>query len=208
MAAVVALSIGLGPAAASAAPKTSNAPTGVQIVGTGLSEKIAVQKADQPNLFTTLLDEVNWLSSAKPQISAPAAGKLGAAKYTVTVLVGAKPSQTYDLYPLATGGPRAHRPAKQPSGKTVADGWFYGRLTMPESLRVSGAPLQAKPDVVTAGIGGGVGQDITSGAPTDPATGLNNFLSNVRRLLLLNGAVLIVILFGLAGIAFVIRRRV
>jgi hypothetical protein len=30
----------------------------------------------------------------------------------------------------------------------------------------------------------------------------------MRRLFLLNGAVLVVILFGLAGIAFLIRRRV
>ena len=30
----------------------------------------------------------------------------------------------------------------------------------------------------------------------------------MRRLFLLNGAVLVVILFGLAGIAFLVRRRV
>ena len=37
---------------------------------------------------------------------------------------------------------------------------------------------------------------------------MNSFLGQMRGLFLLNGAVLVVILFGLAGIAFLIRRRV
>jgi hypothetical protein len=166
-----------------------------------------VQQATQPRLFDTVLGEVNWLATAKPQTTAPAAKNLGP-KYTVTVFVKNAATQAYDLYPMATGGPRAHRAAKQPGGKKVADGWFYGRLTMPESLRVSGVPLKAKPDVVTAGIGGGSGTDISSSNDLDPVAGVNSFLTQMRRLFLLNGAVLVVILFGLAGIAFLIRRRV
>ena len=115
--------------------------------------------------------------------------------------------QVYELYPLAAGGPRAHRPAKQPSGKK-ADGWFYGRLTMSETLRVSGVPLKAE-----AGRGErrhrrrhrreGRGRRDRPGRRA-----CNGFLDQMRRLFLLNGAVLVVILFGLAGIAFLIRRRV
>jgi hypothetical protein len=201
-----ALAIGVG-APAMAAPKATP-PTAVQIAGGDLPDgKIVVQKTDQPRLFDTLYDEVGWLATAKGQTTAPSASKLGP-KYTVTVLVKNSPSQVYDLYPTATGGPRAHRTAKQP-GKKVSDGWFYGRLTMPEALRAAGAPLKPKPEFVNGGIGGGVGTDI---APTrddvDPAGGMNSFLDQIQRLFLLNGAVLVVVLFGLAGVAFLIRRRV
>jgi hypothetical protein len=205
-AAVVALAIGSG-GPAGAAPKAPPSPTSVQIAGAGLTDKIVVQQAAQRRLFDTVLGEVSWLATAKPQTTAPPAKNLGP-KYTVTVFVKNTATQAYDLYPMATGGPRAHRAAKQPGGKKVADGWFYGRLTMPESLRVSGVPLKAKPDVVTAGIGGGSGTDIGAGNELDPVAGVNSFLTQMRRLFLLNGAVLVVILFGLAGIAFLIRRRV
>ncbi len=203
---VLALAIGSG-GPATAAPKAPPAPTSLQIVGAGVTDKIVVQQATQPRLFDTVLDEVSWLATAKPQTTAPTAKNLGP-KYSVTVFIKNAASQAYDLYPMATGGPRAHRAAKQPSGKKVADGWFYGRLTMPESLRVSGVPLKAKPDVVSAGIGGGSGTDISSSSLDDPVAGVNSFLLQMRRLFLLNGAILVVILFGLAGIAFLIRRRV
>jgi hypothetical protein len=205
-AAGVALAIGAG-APAGAAPKAPS-PSGVQVAGGDLPDgKVVVQKADQPRLFETLYEEVGWLSTAKAQTTAPAASKLGP-KYTVTVLVKNSPSQIYDLYPTATGGPRAHRAAKQP-GKRVSDGWFYGRLTMPEALRAAGAPLKPKPEFVNGGIGGGVGTDIApSRDDVDPVAGMNGFLDQIRRLFLLNGAVLVVVLFGLAGVAFLIRRRV
>ena len=206
MVATAALAIGALPSAASAAPKPKPAPkpSAVQIVGKDVPGKIVVQ-ADQPKLFSTLLDEVTWLATATPQTATPQASKLGP-KYTVTVLVNNKPSQIYDLYPAAAGGPRAHRAANQPTGKK-ADGWFYGRLTMSETLRVAGVPLKAKPDVVTGGIGGGIGQDINVG-DVDPVASVNEFFGQVRQLFLLNGAVLVIIFVGLAGIAFLIRRRV
>jgi len=205
-AAGVALAIGAG-GPASAAPKAT-APSGVQIQGNDLpGGKVVVQQATQPRLFQSLYDEVSWLGAAKPQTTAPAGNKLGP-KYTVTVLVKNAPSEVYDLYPTATGGPRAHRLAKQP-GKHVADGWFYGRLTMPEALRAAGAPLKPRPDTLNGGIGGGMGTDISPASnDIDPVAGMNSFLNQIRRLFLLNGAVLVVVLFGLAGVAFLIRRRV
>ena len=198
--------LGSVPFAAQAAPKASSKPTAVTIVGTGISGKLTVQAADQPGIFNQLLSEVNWLSTAKPQAATQKANKLGP-KYTLTVLVKDKATYVYDLYPEASGGPRAHRPAKQPSGKKVADGWFYGRLTMSESLRISGVPLAVKPDVVSGGIGGGLGTGVVDDK-LDPAAGVNHFLAEMRQLMLLNGAVVVVILFGLAGFAFLIRRRV
>jgi hypothetical protein len=205
MVATATLVIGAVPTAAGAAPRPAPPkPTAVQIVGKNVPGKILVQP-DQPKLFKSLLDEVTWLAAAKPQTAAPKADKLGL-RYTVTVLVNNKASQVYDLYPAAAGGPRAHRPAKQPGGKK-ADGWFYGRLTMSETLRVAGVPLKAKPDVVTGGIGAGIGQDINVDE-VDPVAEVNQFFGQVRQLFLLNGAVLVIIFVGLAGISFLIRRRV
>ena len=78
---------------------------------------------------------------------------------------------------------------------------------MPESLRLGGAPLDIKPDVVRGGIGGGVGTDLAADE-VNPMEQMNQAFSEFRRLFLLNGAVLLVILTGLAGMAFLIRRRV
>ncbi|MEU8241407.1 hypothetical protein AB0C07_24430 [Actinoplanes missouriensis] len=198
----VALSAGVAPAAA-AAPKDTK-PSAVEIKGKGITDPIVVRQADDPRMFELLLTEVDWLASARPQTSAPKNGKLGD-KFTLTILVKDSPSLVYDLYPLAAGGPRAYRPAKQPSGKKSA-GWFYGRLSMSETLRVSGAPLEAKPDVVHGGIGGGVGEKLKP--EVNPVESATEVFTEVRRLFLLNGAVLLVILVGLAGMAFLIRRRI
>jgi hypothetical protein len=205
MATGVVLVIALAPAAAPAAPKPPK-PTAVQIAGAGLpGGKVLVQASDRAQLFQLMLSEVAWLATAPPSASAPKTSALGP-KYTVTVLAKNAPQAVYDLYPLAKGGPRAHRPAKQPTGKK-ADGWFYGRLTMSESLRRSGAPLTAKTDVVTGGIGGGSVQALEVSDDQPPPT-VHEFFAQIRRLLLLNVAVLVVILLGLGGIAFLIRRRV
>lgn len=203
--AAVAMTLGAAPLAAQAAPKPA-VPSGVTITGKAIDGKLTVQAADQPGLVNQLLSEVNWLATATPQISAPKADRLGA-KYVLTVLVKDKPTYAYDLYPEASGGPRAHRPAKQPSGKKVADGWFYGRLSMSESLRVSGVPLTPRTESVNGGIGGGIGSGVVQDE-LDPVAGVNDFLNELRQLFLLNGAVLMIIMIGLAGIAFLVRRRV
>ncbi|GAA2690074.1 hypothetical protein [Actinoplanes palleronii] len=183
-------------------PKPKPQPTTVQITGQNVAaEGITVLQSEDPKLFRMLMDEVGWLASATPQTTTPKAAKLGP-KYTVKLLVKETVNQTYELYPLAVGGPRAHRP-----GSKKVDGWFYGRLSMSESLRLSGVPLKAKPDVVNGGIGGGVGENL-SADQLDPATGVPELFGQMRRLILLNGAVLLVILTGLAGMAFLIRRRV
>ena len=75
------------------------------------------------------------------------------------------------------------------------------------SLPSGEVPLKTKPDVVAGGIGGGVGQNLDSDE-LDPVAGMNTFLDQMRRLLLLNGAILVAILTGLAGIAFLIRRKI
>jgi hypothetical protein len=203
LAVTAALAIGLAPGAAQAAPKAAAKPNTIQITGKDVAGKITVTQKESKRLFESLYSEVSWMATAKGQTAALKADKLGV-KYTVTLLNNKQAMQVYDLFPLAAGGPRAHRVAKQPSG-TKTDAWFYGRLTMPEALRVSGVPLKAKPDVVAGGIGGGFGQDLDV---ADDQPGVKDYVGEVRRLFLLNGAVLVSILVGLAGIAFVIRRRV
>ncbi|WP_245908712.1 hypothetical protein [Pseudosporangium ferrugineum] len=224
LAAAVALGAGLAPAAQAApsgrvpaaspvlredstvaAPKAPAKATAVQISGKFPGGKIVVQQTERPELFQRLLSEVGWLSSTQPTTTRPKADKLGA-KFTVTVLAKDKSTQVYDLYPLAAGGPRAYRPAKQPTGKKTP-GWFYGRLTMSESLRLSGVPLKEKPDVVSGGIGGGVGEDVGR-EELDPLAVGEDVLSQMRQLFLINGAVLVIVLAGLAGVAYLIRRRV
>lgn len=206
LAIAAALAVGLAPGTAQAAPKPAAKPTAIYIAGADLPDKLVVQQADQARLFDSLLSEVNWMAAPpKGQTTKPKPDKLGP-KYVLTVLNKTAPLQVYELFPLAAGGPRAHRPAVQPSGKK-ADAWFYGRLSMPQTLRVSGAPLKTKPDVVAGGIGGGVGQNLDSDE-LDPVAGMNTFLDQMRRLLLLNGALLVAILTGLAGIAFLIRRKI
>ena len=205
LAAAVAVIVGATPVAAAAAPKAA-APkvNAVSISGKEIKD-LKVRADDRADVFQLLLSEVSWLANATPQTSAPKSQQLGP-KYTLSVLVKDKPHQVYNLYPLAVGGPRAHRPGKQPTGK-VKDGWFYGRLTMPESLRLGGVPLEARTDVMNGGIGGGIPEEVQA-KEIDPVENVNAFLAQMRQLFLLNGAVLVVILFGLAGMAYLIRRRV
>ena len=192
--------------AAPAGPKKPATPNALQIAGADMpGGKVVIQAKTKPQTFAMVLSEVSWLASATPQTSAPSSKSLGP-KYTVTVFVKGTATQVYDLYPLAVGGPRAHRPAKQPSGKKT-DGWFYGRLTMSESLRISGAPLKPKTDVVTGGVGGGEPTDGVAGDGSATPS-MDEMLGQLRQLVLLNGAVLIVIVAGLGGIAYLIRRRV
>jgi len=58
--------------------------------------------------------------------------------------------------------------------------------------------------VTTGGIGGGEAAD----KPFDPNGDLTSLLTEWRRFLLLNGAVVVVIALGLTGTSLLVRRRV
>jgi hypothetical protein len=204
LAAALGLALGAGPAAAAAKPKTPPKPTAVQIVSKSMPSKIVVDQKAQPALFEQLVNSFSWVEHATSS-TYPLNSKALGPMYTVTILAKNAPQHVYDVYPQATGWPRIHRKAAQPAGKTT-DGWYYATATLPEIMRISGAPLPRTLDVVTGGIGGGLGEEKV--ADVDPVANVNEFLAEFRRLFLLNGAVLVVILFGLAGIAFLIRRRV
>ncbi|RIV37994.1 hypothetical protein [Micromonospora radicis] len=183
-----------------AAPKTP--PPGVDITGHGLTEPLRLRAETHPEHVKAIVDQVSARGLVR-QASSPKKAELGP-KYTVVVFAGDVPKQTYDLYPKAAGGPRVFRPAKQPDRKSTA-AWFLGRVSMSETLRTAGVPLERTFEAVSGGIGGG--ERIIPEEALNPAQDINEAFGELRRLLLLNVAVVLVITIGLAGIALLIRRR-
>ncbi|PWR12008.1 hypothetical protein DKT68_04200 [Micromonospora acroterricola] len=186
---------------AQAAPKP--APAAVDITGPGLSEPLRLRTETQPAHVVAVIDQVNFLGRTG-LAKGPKAADLGP-KYTVVVLAGETPKQTYDLYPKAVGGPRIYRPAKQPGAGKTSAGWFLGRLSMSETLRTAGVPLERQFDTVSGGVGGG--ERVLPEDTLDPAKDIDEALGELQHLLLLNVAVMLTITVGLAGIALLIRRR-
>jgi hypothetical protein len=184
---------------ASAAPKAKPKPTVITITGENLAQPLAVRADKTPELFSALHGEVAFLSGTG-QAPTPKSKGLGP-KYTVVVGYDDKPTFTYDLYPLATGGPKAYRPAKQPTKAKTMAAWFFGRIGMSETLRMAGVPLPEKP----GGVAGSqrVIPDDTLNAGSD----LDKLLTELQKVLLLNGAVVVVITTALAGIALLVRNR-
>ena len=186
--------------AAQAAPAR---PDVVTVAGDGLREPLTVRADADQALFTALYGQVSWLGG-RGQPVAPKSADLGP-KYTIVVLVGDTARQTYDLYPQAKGGPRAFRPAKQPDGRRPGAAWFFGRLNMSETLRTAGVPLPVQRDSISGGVGGG--DRVIPDEALNPGRHVDEMFTELRRLLLLNGAVLVAITAGLAGIALLVRRR-
>ncbi|GAA1892920.1 hypothetical protein GCM10009687_72850 [Asanoa iriomotensis] len=184
------------------APKAPQA-TAVVITAEGMADSTVTAK-DKPQLFRDLLREVSFLPGTVGQITAPKKETLGK-KFTVVVRYDDKPRYTYDLYPLAQGGPKAYRPAAQPDKKKTTPAWFLGRMTMSEALRIAGAPIPEKPDVISGGIGGGERVIPDDALPT--GRDVDTLLSELRRLVLLNGGVVLVLAFMVAGVALIIRHR-
>ncbi|BCJ60954.1 hypothetical protein [Micromonospora endophytica] len=185
---------------AKAAPKP---PAGVDITGHGLAEPLRLRADSHPAHVSALLEQVDFRELVR-QSAKPKAATLGP-KYTIVVLAGDVPKQTYDLYPGAAGGPRIHRPAKQPEGRKTTAAWFLGRINMSETLRTAGVPLERTIEALSGGTGGG--ERIIPEEALNPARDINEAFGDLRRLLLLNVAVMVVITLGLAGIALLIRRR-
>lgn len=202
LAAAAGLGLLLGAPAHAAAPNT--APSEISIAGEGIASPILLSARDTADLFEAMLSEVSYLATEKGVAASPKADKLGP-KYTVVVLVNNVAKQTYDLYPLATGGPRAFRPAAQPDKRKVTAGWFYGRLTMPSTMRAVGVPIAGGPTYQPPGGAGGGG---TVAGTKAAAPDIDEVMGEWRRVVALNGAIVILIAVGLFGIAFLIRRKV
>jgi hypothetical protein len=195
------LSLGTaGPVAAAPKPPP---PAGVDITGAGLAQPLRLRAEAQASHVVAVIDQISFLGRTGLP-TGPKPADLGP-KYTVVVLAGETPKQTYDLYPKAVGGPRIYRPAKQPDSRRTSAGWFLGRLNMSETLRTAGVPLERQLDTVSGGVGGG--ERVLPDDAVNPARDIDEALGELQRLLLLNVAVMLAITVGLAGIALLIRRR-
>jgi len=177
--------------------------TSITIRGEGLPTPLEVRNDADPELFNGLLSQVGWLANRAGQAARPAPDKAGP-KYTVIVYVKDKAKQQYDLYPLAAGGPRVFRPAKQPDRRATTSAWFFGRLNMSETLRGAGVPLPQRPDAL-GGAGGG--EEAAEEAVFAPMDELRLVFAQWKRLFLLNGAVVLLIAAGLAGFSLLIRPK-
>lgn len=195
----------LGPATIASAAT----PTSIMIDGPNLAKPLTIKPAAQPDAFKRLLTEVSWLATRAGNAPAPDPALLGP-KFTVLVFMDGKPDQLYELYPQASGGPRVFRPAGQPHKRKTAAAWFYGRLSMEDSLRDAGVPLSISGvRVVPPGGRGGGGEAVVPGVATSssPRTeSLGQMFEQWRLSVFLSGAVALVLMVLLAGMARGARR--
>ncbi|MFY1672442.1 hypothetical protein ACN27G_21150 [Plantactinospora sp. WMMB334] len=190
--------------AGAAHAKPAAKPTSVVISSKSLPDELTVTVEDDAELFAALLDQVGFVKSGHGNTGAPKTADLGP-KYTLVVHVGDAAKQSYDLYPLAKGGPRVYRPARQPDKTRPGAAWFFGRLTMSETLLAAGAPLPEQQTTLHGGIGGG--ERVIPDEAIGTGDEVDRLFGELRQLMLLNGAVLVAITLGLAGIALLVRRR-
>jgi hypothetical protein len=193
------------PAAAFAAPAPTPSPSApppvhtVQITGSSLASPITISSDRDAARHEALASELSFFANQAGTTVALPPEKLGP-KFTVVLSTDGKPTQQYDLYPLATGGPRAYRPAEQPDKRQVGEAWFYGRISMPTALQAAGVPLQGVP----ADLGGGGG----GAAPPTDSPDIGRMLGDWRNFMGLNIAVIIVVAAGVFALAYVLRRQV
>lgn len=198
VAGVVGLGVLLGSGAAPASAATVDQVT---ITGIALAEPLEVPAEEYPDLCATLYREVSWLVRKRPDADEPDPDTLGP-QYTLEANVDGEPRHRFHLYPLAEGGPRVFRPAEQPGEREVREGWFHGRLSLPETLAAAGIPVHDDP-TAPGGSGGGLTPETEA-----PERGLFAFLEDWREGMKLVVAVTLAIVVGLAGAALLIRRRV
>jgi hypothetical protein len=136
----IALGIAILAALGVSAPAwAADEPNGLTVAGPGLSSPIALHASSDADLFNRLLHQLGWMAGAVGAPNAPDQATLGP-KYDVTVFVGDKPVQAYEVYPAAKGGPKAFRPAAQPQGAGSA-AWFYVSMSVPELMEAAGVPM-------------------------------------------------------------------
>jgi len=187
----------------------ADAPTTISIQGAGLPDTITIGQGADADLFNRLLHQVGWMATQGGNPMKPDPAKLGP-KYTVTVSAGSKPLQRYELYPEAAGGPKAFRPADQPTSR-VAEGWFYVSLSVPELLHAAGVPL-VEPDSTDDSGGALVYRDpagyIPGGVNTDnqPLVGFSDMMHAQARTLALWAGTALVVLLLVIGAARLSRR--
>lgn len=195
--------LSFAPAAAfAAAPSPTPSPQpvkAVEISGEGLANPIILFSDKHPQRHSAMRSEVEWLIGKGTPAPAPS-GDQGP-KFKVTLFTAGTPTEVFELFPVAPGGPRVFRPADQPGDRKIQSGWFFGRLSMPSTMLAAGVPLSGVvPDPVIGGQAGG----LDASQPPD----LRGMLGQWSRFMGLNIAAIIILAAGVFGIAYVIRKKV
>ena len=200
----IALLFGVAVGTLAAAPASAQpvAVDEVTITGGDLSEPVIVRAEDAPRVCLALYREISWLTGDSGAEDEPEVD-LGPG-YTIEVSIEGELRHRYDLYPLAEGGPRVYRPAEQPGDRKATEGWFFGRLSMPESLGAAGVRLPGVQLQLGGSGGGAEAPDPTAAPRSGAALPLTTWLDGV----LLTAGVAVFVSAGLAGVAFLIRRKV
>jgi hypothetical protein len=194
VAALTGLLVAVGPAAPAAADEHQH----VTITGVELAEELAITAQEQPEQYAALHRELAWLTSRDGDAPEPDPDTLGP-QYTLVLHTGER-SHRFHAFPLAQGGPRVFRPAEQPDDRTVDEGWFFGRLSLPETLREIGVPL-------TGEQAGGGGSRITPEQSNPPESEALGFLREWQEGMLLTVGLAVAVLAGVASIAFLLHRE-
>ncbi|WP_117212967.1 hypothetical protein [Allorhizocola rhizosphaerae] len=198
---VVACAWGAPAVAAAPTPSPSAPPIVdfVEISGDALATPIVLSSDKHAQRQDVMRREVKWLIDKTPVTGPPPPEQLGP-KYTVVLLTMGQATDRFEVYPMAVGGPRVFRPADQP-GRQVAEGWFYGRLSLPTSLLAAGVPLEGvTPEPGMGGQGGGL--------PASQPPDVGAMIGDWSRFMGLNVAAIIIIASGVFGLAYVVRRRI
>jgi hypothetical protein len=194
----------LGVVVASAAPPPAWANDADQITlyGDEFDQPLVFRASDSPRLVAALHSEVSWLSGRAATASEPDEGTLGP-RYVLDVHTDGEARQRYELFPLAEGGPRVFRPREQPGERTTSPAWFFGRLSMPDTLYAAGIEGPGAQPRVPGGGGGG------EPAPDPGRPGASGgMLDTWREGIQLTAVVVLLITAGLAAVALLIRRKV
>jgi hypothetical protein len=191
-----------------ATPAWAAGPDRITIATDELDEPVEVTAAELPRLVTALHNEVNWLTGRSGNASEPDEDARGPA-YLLEVYIDGEARQRFVLYPLAEGGPRVFRPQEQPGDRTAREAWFYGRLSMPDTLSAAGVPVEgAQPRLPGGGTVPGGGTGGGNGAEESPPQAASGLLDTWRDGTQLAVLVVLAIAGGLAAVALLIRRKV
>jgi hypothetical protein len=179
----------------------------ITISGPGVTNPISVHADTQADLFSALLDQVNWMAGRSPDPMDVTSLTLGP-KYELVVYAGGSATARYELYPLASGGPRALFPAAQPNTTGHADSWYYATVSMPDVLAAAGVPIappSAGPDTVEVGNPGSLGN--ARPTPSVPKFSLATTFGTERRILMFSLAAAVGVLVMVFGAARRSHRR-
>lgn len=203
------VSVLLGAVTVAAAPAPgwadgADAPDLLTITSDELPEPLVVRAEEASRLVHALHSEVSWLTGRSATAEEPDEETLGP-RYTLDVHIDGEARHRYELYPLAEGGPRVFRPEEQPGERMTDPAWFFGRLSMPDTLYAAGIEIPGAQPRVSGGGGGGVDP-----APelTEPPADASGVLKTWWEGMQLVALVALAIAAGLAAVALLIRRRV